>query len=57
METPRRIQLDKMTPAEKAIYEAGLLIEKMGADERLTTAQTKLWEARNLVADFVDSQE
>lgn len=53
---PRRLMLNEMTPAEKAIYEAGQLIEKMGADVRLTTAQIKLQEARDLVADYVDRE-
>lgn len=55
-DVPRRIQLDKLTTTEKAIYEAGLMIEEMGADVKLTTAQIKLQEARDLVADYVDEQ-
>lgn len=54
---PRRSMLNEMTPAEKAIYEAGQLIEKMGVDVRLTTAQIKLQEARDLVADYVDRKQ
>jgi hypothetical protein len=54
MELPRRIQLEKMTSAERAIYNAALLVEEMGADVKLTEAVTKLSEARSLVADFVD---
>jgi hypothetical protein len=57
METPRRNRLDLNTPVEKAIYEAGQLIEKMGADVKLTSAQIKLQEARELVADFIDETE
>ena len=53
---PRRQQLDKCTPAELAIYKAMEEVEKIGADVRLTDAITKLNEARNLVADFVDEQ-
>lgn len=54
-ETPsRRIRLDLMSPVELAIYEAGQVIEGMAADVRLTNAQIKLSEARNLVADFID---
>jgi hypothetical protein len=52
----RRIQLELMTPAEKAIYDASLEVEKVGADERLTKAVVLLSEARNLVADYVDEQ-
>jgi hypothetical protein len=52
---PRKFCLDKLTPAEKAIYDAGLLIEAMPADVRLTNAQMKLQEARDLVADYIDN--
>ena len=51
---PRRSQLDQCTPAELAIYAAMDEVEKVGSDSRLTDAITKLFEARNLVADFVD---
>ena len=53
---PRRNQLDKCTPAELAIYKAMEEVEKAGADVKLTDAITKLNEALNLVADFVDEQ-
>ena len=53
---PRRNQLDKCTPAELAIYKAMEEVEKIGADVKLTDAITKLNEALNLVADFVDEQ-
>lgn len=55
METPRRIRLDLMTPAELAIYNATQEVEKIGADVRLTHAVIKLQEARELVADFIDN--
>lgn len=51
---PRRNRLDKCTPAELAIFKAMEEVEKAGADTRLTGAITKLNEARNLVADFID---
>ena len=51
---PRRIQLDKCTPAELAIQNAVWEVEKMGADVRLTNAVILLSEARDQVADFVD---
>jgi cell fate (sporulation/competence/biofilm development) regulator YlbF (YheA/YmcA/DUF963 family) len=54
LEVPRRVRLDLMTPAEKAIYDAGQEIEKLGADVRLTEAVVLLMEARNKVADFID---
>jgi hypothetical protein len=54
MDIPRRIQLDRMTAAEKAIYDAQQFIERLPPDIGLTTAGIKLQEARELVADFVD---
>jgi len=46
--------MEKMVPAELKILEATHLIEKMGADVRLTKAQILLSRARDLVADVVD---
>ena len=51
---PRRSRLDLNEPAELAIYEAMLAVEKMPGDVRLTHAVIKLQEAKNLVADFID---
>lgn len=51
---PRRIRIDKLTPAELAIRNAVVLIEEMPADVRLSEAQTLLQQARDKVADFVD---
>lgn len=51
---PRRSRLNLNVPAELAIYEAMLAVEKMPADIRLTHAGIKLQEAKNLVADFID---
>ena len=53
---PRRIRLDLMTKVELAISNAMDEVEKMDADERLTTAGLKLQEAKDLVSDFVDEQ-
>ena len=50
----RRCDVLRMTPAELAILNAMIEVEKVGADERLTTAVTLLEKARNSVADFVD---
>lgn len=50
----RRIRMDLWHSTERAIYDVLQMIEKMPADTRLTTAQTKLSEAKNLVSDFVD---
>jgi hypothetical protein len=52
----RRIRLDLMTKAELSIHEAIFEIEKLGADERLTNAQTLLSQAKNLVSDYTDDQ-
>lgn len=53
-EFPRRINIDRLTPAERAIRAAMQEVERVGADERLTTALILLEHAGNLVADFVD---
>lgn len=53
---PRRIRMDKMTPAELAITEAMTKVEEMPPDTRLTDAVILLGQARDLVADFVDAQ-
>jgi hypothetical protein len=46
-----------MTPAEIAIRNAILEVEKVGADIRLTDAVCLLEKAKNKVADFVDGVE
>ena len=51
---PRRIRIDLMVPAELAIREALLAVEKMPADTRLTEAVILLSKAQNRVADYVD---
>ena len=51
---PRRAFINKMTPAELAIREAVLKVEKVGAHPLLTDAVNLLEQARNKVADFVD---
>ena len=57
MELPRRIQLDKCTPAEKTIHAAMLAVEAMPADVLLTEAVVLLSQAKNKVADYVDREE
>lgn len=54
---PRRCRLDLNTPAEHAIYDAMIEVEKLAADVRLTDAVILLGEARNAVADFVDDAD
>src|SRR6266851_2372430 len=51
---PRRVQLERLTPAEHAIRKAVLAVEALPADVRLTDAVILLGQARNKVADFVD---
>lgn len=54
METPRRVRLDLMCPAELAIRTALGMVEAMGAHPTLTDAVVKLGEAQASVADYVD---
>lgn len=56
MSFPRRNRLDLNTPEEMAIRNAIDLVEKMGADVKLTEAVIALDKARELVADFIDSK-
>lgn len=51
---PRRCQLEHMTPAERAIYDAMGVVEAAGCDVQLTEAVNLLQKARDRVADFVD---
>lgn len=53
-EIPRRCRVDLYTPAEAAIRNALIEVEKVGADVRLTDAVNLLSEAQNAVADYVD---
>lgn len=53
-EIPRRCCVDKMTAAERAIYDAVQAVESAGADVRLTDAVVLLQATRESVADFVD---
>lgn len=53
-EFPRRICVDRMTPAELAIRDAMGAVEEAGCDVRLTYAVVLLGEAQERVADFVD---
>lgn len=53
---PRRIRLDQMHPAELAIVNAIQEIEKMEADVELTNSQTILQQARDRLADYLDTK-
>lgn len=57
-EIPRRAYLDRLTPEEKMIHDCIVAIEQMPfADVKLTLAQVKLQEAKNLLSDWVDGCE
>ena len=56
MNFPRRIDLQRFTPAEKAIFDATDEVERAGAHPLLTDAVILLGQAREKVADYVDSQ-
>jgi hypothetical protein len=51
---PRRIDMQRWTPAEIAIQHAADMVEGMGAHPHLTDAVMLLAEARGAVAAFVD---
>lgn len=51
---PRRVCIDRFTPAEKAIYDALVAVESVGCDPLLTEAVVLLGQAQDKVADFVD---
>lgn len=54
-EIPRRCYIDKLTPAEKAIYDAIVEVEKVWADARLTEVSSMLSRAKDLLSDFIDN--
>lgn len=52
---PTRIDLNWMTPAERAILDAMYAVEEAGASPALTDAVTLLAQARDRVADHVEA--
>jgi len=54
-EVPRRAQMLKWIPAEKAIAEAIDAVESLGADERLTDVVVRLGEAKDRLSDWADA--
>jgi hypothetical protein len=54
--TWRRSDINRHTPAEKAIRDAVLAVEQVGADPSLTDAVQLLTQAQAKVADYVDAQ-
>ena len=53
-EIPRRNRIDLYVNAEKVIHDAIQVVERMGADTRLTRAVIALGKAQAHVSDFVD---
>jgi hypothetical protein len=56
MTMPRRIDIERLTPAETAIRNAMIAVEEMPADSLLTEAVNLLQHARDKVADYVDRE-
>ena len=54
---PRRCRLNLLTTEEYAIRNAIVLVERLGADPRLTDAVVLLQQARDKVADYVDGKD
>ena len=52
---PRRIRVDLFTEAERAIYDAHVKVEAVGAHDRLTDAVNLLSKAHEAVADGVEA--
>lgn len=50
----RRFYIDLNVPAELAVRNAMLEVEKMPADERLTNVLIQLDKAKSLLSDVVD---
>ena len=57
MSNERRHRIDLMTQAELAIHNAMDEVEKIGADVKLTDAIISLQKAKDLVSDFLDTQD
>ena len=53
----RSVRIDLFSPCEKAIYNAQLELEKVGASIELTKAATLLSEARQLVTNYIYEHE
>lgn len=51
---PRRCYVNKLTPEELKIREAILEVEKLGAHVMLTEVVTKLTDAKDRLADWID---
>lgn len=52
----RRRDWDRMTKAEKALHESIMLIEEMPPDPNLSKAQAMVFDAMEMVSDFIDGK-
>jgi len=55
--TPRRARLDLNTVAELSIYNAIIEVEKIGADVALTDIVILLNQAKEKLADYIESDK
>lgn len=53
----RRFDFEKLVPGEKAIVNAAIEVEKMGADPKLISIQAMLIKAKSALNDYVDGVE
>lgn len=53
---PRRCDIMLRHPVERSLADANRLVEELGADPRLTAASIKIQEAKDLVADWLESE-
>jgi hypothetical protein len=53
---PRRRKLYCLVPAEKALYESVVEIEKLPAHPKLSEAQNLIIKASEIVSDFIDGK-
>lgn len=53
---PRRACIDQYHPSEKAIRDALIAVESLGADPLLTDAVTLLSQAQSKVADWLEGK-
>ncbi len=54
---PRRNRIDHLTTPERAIRDALLAVERQGAHPLLTDASNLLQQAKDKVADYVESAD
>lgn len=52
---PRRCFADRLTPVEKQAHDLVGTIEALGGHPLLTEAQTKVMDAKRILADWIDA--